>query len=154
MEIKPIGLREANDFVDQYHRHNKHCRGCKFCLALYHEDQLMGVAICGRPIARNLDDNYTLEILRVCVINTAPKGANSKLYARCKRIGQLMGYKRIITYTLKSESQCSLRAVSARKEADVKSDDWGSKNRKRKRKSQPVYKEEKIRWNLINHCNI
>ena len=148
MDIAPITLKEANRFVDMFHRHNKHCRGCKFCLALYEDKELVGVAICGRPIARNLDNGLTLEILRVCVKDTAPKGANSKLYARCRKIGQSMGYKKVITYTLKSESQCSLRAVSARKEAEVKPGTWNRKNRKRI--SQPVYKQEKIRWELIN----
>lgn len=146
MEIKPTTLKEANKFVDMFHRHNKHCRGCKFCLALYNDNELVGVAICGRPIARNLDNGLTLEILRVCVKDTAPKGANSKLYARCKKIGQSMGYKKIITYTLKSESQSSLRAVSGRIDGEVKSDDWSK--RTRKRISQKVYKQEKIRWIL------
>lgn len=148
MNIKPITLKEANRFVDMFHRHNKHCRGCKFCLALYEDNELIGVAICGRPVARNLDDGITLEILRVCVKDTAPKGANSKLYARCRKIGQSMGYVKIITYTLKSECQSSLRAVSARIDSKVKSDDWTNRSRKRNRISQPVYKQEKIRWIL------
>lgn len=144
MKIIPMTLKKANAFVDRYHRHNKHCRGCKFCLGLMHDNELVGVAVCGRPVARNLDDGFTLEILRVCIKDTAPKGANSKLYARCRKIGQSMGYKKIITYTLKSESQCSLRAVSAHIDAEVKPGDWNRPNRKRA--SQPVYNEEKIRW--------
>ena len=148
MEIKPITLKDANSFVDMFHRHNKHCRGCKFCLALYNDSELVGVAICGRPVARNLDNGLTLEILRVCVKDTAPKGANSKLYARCRKIGQSMGYKKIITYTLKSESQSSLRAVSARVDGEVKSGEWNRPNRKRT--SQSVYKQEKIRW-ILNY---
>ena len=144
MEIIPINLKDANNFVDMFHRHNKHCRGCKFCLGLSHNNELVGVAIVGRPVSRNLDNGKTLEILRVCVKDTSPKGANSKLYARCRKIGQSMGYKKIITYTLKSESQSSLRAVSARIDGFVKPDSWNRKNRNRI--EQPVYKQEKIRW--------
>ena len=146
MEIKPITLKDANKFVDMFHRHNKHCRGCKFCLALWNDNELVGVAICGRPVSRNLDNGITLEILRVCVKDTAPKGANSKLYARCRKIGQSMGYKKIITYTLKSESQSSLRAVTARIDDVVKGCEWNRPNRKRI--SQLVYKQDKIRWEL------
>lgn len=146
MEIAPISLKESNRFVDMFHRHNKHCRGCKFCLALYHNKELIGIAIAGRPVARNLDDGFTLEILRVCVKDTAPKGANSKLYARCRKIGQSMGYKKIITYTLEKESGDSLRAVSARKDAEVKPGNWNRLNRKRD--FQSVFNEKKIRWEL------
>ena len=148
MEIRPITLKESNKFVDMFHRHNKHCRGCKFCLALYNDNELVGVAICGRPVARNLDDGLTLEILRVCVKDTAPKGANSKLYARCRKIAQSMGYKKIITYTLKSESQSSLKAISAHIDGEVKPGEWNRK--KRKRNTQFIYKQEKIRW-IINY---
>jgi len=147
MEIAPITLKEANRFVDMFHRHNKHCRGCKFCLGLIHDNELIGVAICGRPVARNLDNGENLEVLRVCVKDTAPKGANSKLYARCRRIGQLMGYKKIFTYTLKSESQSTMKAIGAVAECDVTTEGWDRPNRKRT--EQPVYKQEKIRW-VIN----
>ena len=33
-------------------------------------DRLCGVAICGRPVARYLDDGLTLEILRCCTDGT------------------------------------------------------------------------------------
>ena len=146
MEITPINLKEANSFVDMFHRHNKHCRGCKFCLGLSHNDELVGVAIVGRPVSRHLDNGHNLEVLRVCVKDTAPKGANSKLYARCRRIGQLMGYKKILTYTLKNESQSTMKALRAVKESDVPAQDWNRPNRKRI--SQSVYTQEKIRWSI------
>ena len=69
------------------------------------------MAIAGRPVARRLDDGKTLEVLRVCTDGTP--NANSFLYGRVKRIAQLMGYEKIITYTLEEESGASLRAVGA-----------------------------------------
>ncbi len=39
---------------------------------------------------------------------------NSFLYGRVKRIARLMGYEKVITYTLEEESEASLRAVGAR----------------------------------------
>jgi hypothetical protein len=146
MEIIPIGLRKANSFVDQFHRHNHHTRGHKFSIGLVEGADLIGVAIAGRPVARKLDDGRTLEILRVCIKPGSPKGANSMLYARCKRIGQIMGYKRIITYTLKTESQSSLKAVGAHIDGETEARSWSRRNRKRD--EQNIYKVEKIRWNL------
>ena len=140
-----MGLKQANCFVDQFHRHNKHVRGCKFCLGLEHDNELIGVAIVGRPVARNLDNGENVEILRVCV-KEGFKGGCSKLYARCKRIAQMMGYKKIITYTLKSESQSSLKAIGAVPECDVTAQGWNRLNRHRG--EQPVYKQDKIRWEL------
>ena len=75
---------------------------------------LVGVAIVGRPIARMNNDRFTVEILRVCVKPNSPKGCNSKLFSRCRRIAQTMGYKKIITYTLLTESQSSLKAINAK----------------------------------------
>jgi hypothetical protein len=86
---------------------------------LQQDHALIGVAIIGCPIARMLDDGKTVEILRVCVKEGYPN-TNSKLYARAKQICQLMGYKRIITYTLKKEKQSSLKAIQAKKVREIK----------------------------------
>jgi hypothetical protein len=52
MKIVPITLREANTFVENFHRHNKPVQGGKFAIGAANEDGLFGVAIVGRPIAR------------------------------------------------------------------------------------------------------
>ncbi len=117
-KIIPIRMSVANDFIAKHHRHNKPVdhRAHRFSIGLIDEDgKLIGVAIAGQPIAQKNDDGFTLEILRVCVLEGYPN-ANSMLYARVKRIGLLMGYRRIITYTLEQESGASLRAVGARGE--------------------------------------
>jgi hypothetical protein len=57
-----------------------------------------------------------------------------------------MGYKKIITYTLKAESGCSLRAVGARIDGDVKGGSWSRSGRRRD--EQVVFKQDKIRWEL------
>jgi hypothetical protein len=86
--------------------------GGKFAVGAADGDgKLVGVAIAVRPICRRLDDGLTLEVLRVCTDGTA--NACPLLYARCAKIGRLMGYERIITYTLAWESGASLRAVGA-----------------------------------------
>lgn len=108
LQIKPIHLREANEFVKQFHRHNLPTVGGKFAVACYQEDRLCGVAICGRPTARNADDGKTLEIYRNCTDGT--KNACSKLYGACVRIGRAMGYEKVISYILESENGASIKA--------------------------------------------
>jgi hypothetical protein len=146
--IVPIGLKEANDFVSGFHRHNKATAGHKVSLGLRAEDKLVGVAIAGRPVARGLDNHYTAEITRVCVKDGYPN-ACSYLYARMKRILMMMGYTRVVTYTLKSESQSSMKAIGAVPAAAIKARQWDRPSRPRN--DQEVGKEDKIRWELQSH---
>jgi len=144
MQIKPISLKQANDFVLNNHRHNKPVQGHKWSVGLYENNQLIGVGITGRPIARLLDDGLTLEILRVCT--NGERNANSFIYGRIAKIAKLMGYEKIITYTLKRETGASLRAVGAKPIEASKPGGWNRKNRPRE--NQEIFWEEKIRWEL------
>ena len=104
----PITFKEACDFIARYHRHHKPKVGHKFSIGVMVDDRLVGVAVCGRPVSRYLDDGYTCEINRVCTDGT--RNACSFLYGACCRIAKIMGYKKIITYTLESENGASLKA--------------------------------------------
>lgn len=108
LEIKPITLREANLFVEENHRHHGRTAGCKFAVSAYKDGELAGVAICGRPVGRYMDDGETLEIYRNCTNGT--KNACSFLYGACCRVAREMGYAKVITYTLQSEDGASLKA--------------------------------------------
>lgn len=100
---------EANAFVAQYHRHHKPMPGTKFCIGVAEGETVVGVVMVGRPVARVLDDGWTLEVNRTCTIGH--KNANSMLYGAAWRAARAMGYRRLITYTLKTESGASLRAA-------------------------------------------
>lgn len=143
----PLTLAAANEFVRRYHRHNKPTVGHKFSIGLTHNGELIGVGIAGRPVARHLDNGMTLEATRVCV---APghQNACSKVYARLKRIGQLMGYTSIKTYTLLEESGCSLRAIGAVPERYCPPSRWNRPGAT----YQPVYDKEKTRWELLREA--
>lgn len=108
MEIRPITLKQANDFVNLYHRHHSGTVGHKFSIGLYNKESLVGVAICGRPVSRHLDDGLTCEINRLCTDGTY--NACSMLYGACCRVAKEMGYHKIITYILESENGASLKA--------------------------------------------
>ena len=76
--ITPISLDEANAFVSVHHRHHRPVPGAKFCLAVSECDTVHGVAIIGRPVARKLDNGWTLEVNRVCT--DGARNACSMLY--------------------------------------------------------------------------
>ena len=110
-ELVPLHLSEANTFVTKHHRHHKPVPGAKFAIGVATRDeQLVGVAIVGRPVARHLDDGLTLEVNRTCTDGT--KNANSFLYGAAWRAVQALGYTRLITYTRSDEAGCSLLAAN------------------------------------------
>ena len=108
LERVPISLKEANKFVEEHHRHHRPVVGHKFSIAVAENTKIVGVAIVGRPVSRYLDDGWTLEITRCCTDGTY--NACSKLYGACWRAAKNMGYKKVITYILKSETGTSLKA--------------------------------------------
>lgn len=127
--VKHIELKEANQYVEDNHRHHRKVAGHKFSLGVYQGDELHGVVIVGRPLSRYLDDGDTLEVLRLCTDGTY--NACSILYARSARIAKEMGYKKIITYILDEELGTSLKASGWIMEADnVGGGDWTNCSRR------------------------
>ncbi len=108
LTIKPISLKLANEYVINNHRHHDKVQGHKFSISVYDDGRLCGVAIVGHPQSRRIDNDNILEVLRLCTDGTY--NACSILYARCARIAKDMGYRKIITYILESESGASLKA--------------------------------------------
>ena len=140
VSIIPISLKQANDYVTENHRHHKSVRGCKFCIGLCVDAQMVGVAICGRPVSRYYDNGTTLEINRLCT--NGYKNACSRLYGACVRIAKEMGYKKVITDILESENGASLKASNFVNEGTAGGKIWtGSRCR-----DNGVPKEMKQRW--------
>lgn len=116
MEIRPITFRQASEYINTHHRHHRATVGHKFSVGLYDKNKLVGVAVCGRPVSRYLDDGTVCEINRCCTDGT--RNACSMLYGACCRIAKEMGYKKIITYTLMSELGTSLKASGFKLDAE------------------------------------
>lgn len=140
MKIRPITFREACDFIAANHRHHKPTVGCKFCLGLYDGDKLCGVAVCGRPVSRHLDNGLTCEINRLCTDGTA--NACSMLYGASCRVAKAMGYKKVVTYILESENGASLKASNFVCEGIAGGTHWTGK----RNLGQPIPNELKTRW--------
>lgn len=109
LTLCPVSFRDAASFVQQHHRHHRPPRGMKFAIGAASGGELVAVAIVGRPIARHFDDGWTLEVNRTCT--DGHPNANSMLYGAAWRAAKALGYRRLITYTLASESGVSLRAA-------------------------------------------
>ena len=147
LRIVPLTLREANDFVEAHHRHSARTSndGGKFAIGLQYEGQLVGASIVGRPIARLLQVPGAAELLRLCTSPSAPKGAESKLYARARRIWQLMGGTLLHTYTLSKESRASLKGAGLKEPAaEIDGAQWDRAARPRSLKA--IHDEPKLRW--------
>lgn len=129
LSLVPITLDEANEYVRLHHRHNNPVPGAKFSLAVTAYDVICGVAIVGRPVARHMDDGWTLEVNRTCTDGT--KNANSFLYAAAWRATRALGYRKLITYTLQSESGATMRALGWRCVAEIAAREWGCVSRPR-----------------------
>lgn len=140
LTVKPIGVKEASEYINKYHRHHSATIGCKFCISAWNDGEMVGVAVCGRPVSRHYDDGLTCEINRVCTDGT--KNACSLLYGACCRIAKAMGYRKIITYTLISENGASLKASGFTFDGEAGGTHWtGSRNR-----GQNIPNEMKKRW--------
>ena len=142
LKLVPITLRQANAFVQAFHRHHKPSVGHKFSIGVSDGERLVGVAICGRPVSRRLDDGLTLEVNRVCTDGT--KNACSMLYGASCRAAKAMGYHKVITYILESEPGTSLKAAGFHCEGRAGGLEW---NGSRKPKDADQYPHEmKTRW--------
>lgn len=139
--LRPVTLAEANAFLRIHHRHCRRLPVARFSVGLECNGELVGVAVCGLPVARLLCDGWTLEVRRVCT--TGVRNACSMLYAACRRAAQALGYRRLVTYTLPDESGASLRAVGFRMDGMTRVGSWNRPNRRRKDMGP---KGPKLRW--------
>lgn len=108
-DLVPLHRDQARAFVTEHHRHSLPPVSWKFGVGLAVNDTLVGVGIAGRPVARALDDGYTIEVTRVCTLGD--RNANSRIYGALLRAAKALGYTKAVTYTLASESGASARAV-------------------------------------------
>ena len=130
MRLTPITQREAFAFVARHHRHHRPPRGSVLQVAVADDEgTVRGVAIVGRPVARMLDDGWTLEVSRVAT--DGARNACSMLYGACWRTARALGYRRVVTYTLPSEGGASLRGAGWTVVGEAGGGSWSRKDRPR-----------------------
>lgn len=129
LTIVPLDLAEANALVEQWHRHHKPVVGHKFSIGCAESERVCGAAIVGRPSGRRMDDGWTLEVLR-CVTD-GTRNACSMLYSAAWRCARAMGYRKLITYILKSENGASVRAAGWKVVGETPGRSWNVPSRPR-----------------------
>lgn len=139
--LQPITQREAFAFIAEHHRHHMPPQGYKFAIAINDGERVRGVVTVGRPVSRHLDDGWTAEVTRCCT--DGARNGCSMLYAAAWRASKAMGYTRLITYVLASESGGSLKASGWRKIGQRGGGSWNVPSRPR---VQIAPTEQKTLW--------
>lgn len=142
MKPQRIELKEANKFVETLHRHHKPVIGHRFSVGAEKNGKLVGVAIVGRPVARACDQKFTAEVTRLCTDGS--NNSCSFLYSLCARICSSMGFKKIQTYILETETGNSLIAAGWQMEAVTDGGSWNGNKRTGRRDDQPLCRKQ--RW--------
>lgn len=147
----PDAFRMCRKYVGRHHRHHAPPIGWKWGAVARRGGRIVGVAMVGRPLARRLDDGFTLEVLRLCTPSTSASfGAASRLLWGCEAWAWQDGATRLLTYTLAEESGASLRAADWVKTGSVAGRSWDCASRPRDRQLsvflRPPAIGDKVRW--------
>ncbi len=132
LSVAPIDFDVAAAFVRERHRHHTPPVGHKFSIAAMRGEELAGVVIVGRPVARRRDDGATLEVTRLCTDGS--KNVCSFLYGAAARAAFALGYSRIGTYILKREPGTSLAAAGWKLIGETPGRSWSVPSRVREDK--------------------
>lgn len=136
--VVPLELSEANLLVAQWHRHHVPVLRHRFSLGAVSGGRMVGAAICGGPASPNTDRHKTLEVSRLVTDGTP--NACSLLYGACARAAKAMGYERIQTFILDTETGVTLRASGWTNDGLVKTRPWSHRPNRRDNL------QNKIRW--------
>lgn len=148
LDVRPVKLSEAKDFVRKHHAHVKPPAGWKFGASIWNGGSTqIGVIMVGRPVSRMLDQKGdTLEVNRLCLNRDLPDplrwNACSQLYAWAAREAEKRGYGRIITYLRDDEDGVSVKAAGWVAEHKSAGGSWDRKDRGRASENTVP----KIRW--------
>lgn len=129
LRLVPCTRDECVAFVRAQHRHAAPSKRYRVAIAAELDGRIVGVAELGEPKARGLDRKAVIEVTRLATDGTL--GACSFLLTRAKRLGQAMGYRRVATYNLLTESGASLLAALFHEVAIVRGRPWSCKSRPR-----------------------
>lgn len=142
LALEPITQREANAFIERHHRHHPPSRGHLFAIGASMDGEMVGVVVVGRPVSRVLQSNgYIAEVTRCCTDGT--RNACSFLYAAAWRAARAIGYRRLVSYTLPTESGASLRGAGWTLIGEAGGGSWSRANRPR---VDTAPTQVKLRW--------
>ena len=137
LSLFPATLKQANEMVERLHRHHKPVVGHRFSIGCEDENGAAhGMAIVGRPVAREIDQNRVAEVTRLVTDGTPH--VCSKLYAACAKAAEAIGYNWIQTSILENETGTSLKAAGWQFDHMIKGRNWNCPSRGGRRTDQPM----------------
>ncbi len=139
LRVRPLTLRQANEIVNNMHRHHKPAQGHRFSIGAFNGDECVGACIVGRPVSRMINQYSVAEVTRL--VTNGHKNACSILYSAAARACQAMGFEKIQTYILAHEPGTSLIAAGWQCEGEAGGGDWNRGSRSGRRTDQPMSKK-------------
>lgn len=127
--VRPGVRHEVAELLKAWHRHHGATTGYRFSIVAMAGQRVCGAAIVGRPSARLTSSADVAEVTRLVTDGTP--NACSLLYGRCATAAKAMGFARIQTFILESESGASLRAAGWRYDGDSAGGSWDRPSRGR-----------------------
>ena len=133
--LGPYPVKYAKAWIETVHRRIPTLTGAMWCVGLWVDGEMRGLAVVGRPSARKLDSLareriHTLEVLRVAVIEGTRNGC-SMLYGACSGAAQRMGADGLLTYIHEDEAGVSLRAAGWVEDKTTDGGAWSRPSRQR-----------------------
>ena len=145
LRVVPCSNEAAKAYVMRVHRHHGASVQARASLAVVDETGLVrGVAMVGRPVARVLDDGWTLEVNRLATDGC--ENACSALYGAARRVAKELGYAKLITYIREDEPGTSLVAAGWTFEEPIRARSWNMPGRPREDKTEIV---RRGRWAVV-----
>lgn len=111
LRVSPITVSEARAVVARWHSHHAAPVGGLFAVSVRRGEDIVCVAIIGRPVARAFGNTSRgiAEVTRVA--SDGAEHAASMCIAAAARMAIAGGYRRVVSYTLIGEAGTSYRAA-------------------------------------------
>lgn len=142
LRLRPWTVKQGIPFVSRVHRHLPRVQGAMWCVSLRRDSDVVGVALVGHPARMLSDDDSSLCVLRVAVMDGVHNGC-SMLYGACSKAARAFGADNLVTYTLPDEPGVSLRASGWVSDGLT---DGGEHDRPSRRRGPAVDARPKRRW--------
>ena len=141
LRLRPLTLKQANELIASLHRHHKPVVGHRFSIGVESDGKLVGAAVIGRPVSRGCDPYNVAEVTRLVTDGTP--NTCSLLYSAAARAAKAMGFDRIQTYILESETGTSVKAAGWAFDGETAGGTWNCSVRTGRREDQPLVKKHR-----------
>lgn len=142
LRLRPWTVKKALPFVRRVHRRLPRVQGALWAVSARLGASVIGCAVVGHPARELMEDDATLAVLRVAVIEGHPN-ACSMLYGACARAARAMGADNLVTYTHLDEHGGSLKAAGWVQGGLTDGGEWDRDSRQRSLAVDPLPKR---RW--------